>query len=170
MHRRRFLLPVAAFAALTYLVSCGDDVTNITEQAGIPASSLAFHLTWVGNAGVRPDLDIAVHDPAGNNLSWSDPGSVVSTPQGGTLDVDDAGSCGGATNGERVQWNAAPPPGTYAFGITYVDECDFDHVDNQPPANYTVQIHVDGQLYKTLSGTISSSEQKNLGSVIIAML
>jgi hypothetical protein len=78
-------------------------------------------------------------------------------------------SCGGTTSGERVQWNAAPPPGSYAIGITYVDECDFNGIDDQPPASYTLQILVDGGVYKTLSGSIPRFERTNVGSIIIAM-
>lgn len=152
--------------------SCSDDVTNVTnvtEQAGVKASSLEFRLTWTAIGGVDPDLDIVVHDPVGNVLSWSGMGAVSSTPQGGALGADDAGSCGGATAGEVAEWAAAPPPGTYVVGLSYVDECDFDGTVEQPPAPYTVEILVDGEVYENFTGTVARFERKQVGNIIVAL-
>jgi hypothetical protein len=103
-------------------------------------------LTWASNA----DLDLAVTEPDGTQIWFSNKGPTTS---GGQLDVDSNVGCDNDGSVENIFWptGQSPPSGTYTVTVTgyQVTDCG--------DGGYTLDMTVGGTV-TTESGTVGEDE------------
>ena len=119
---------------------CQPTVETTIVETTIPEPELGtgdiqFTLRWSSTA----DLDLAVLDPNGEEISYSN----RSSSSGGELDVDSNADCSTAVANpvENIFWAAGQSPdGTYQIAVTYYGECG----SGTGPQTYTLTALVDG--------------------------
>lgn len=121
-----------------------DDGTTTTIQLG--TGDVQVTLEW----GSSADLDLAVTDPTGEQISFSNPGPSAT---GGQLDVDSNVGCNETGSVENIFW----PPGQ-APGGDYVVEVNGFSVEGCGSGDYTVTIRVAGQPDQVFDGTVAENE------------
>jgi hypothetical protein len=108
--------------------------TTLPEPV-LGTGDIQITLRWSSTA----DLDLAVLDPNGEEINFSQPSSST----GGQLDVDSNASCGSAVTNpvENVFWpTGASPAGVYTIQVRYYAECGAG-VGPQP---FTLTVSVNG--------------------------
>lgn len=124
---------------------CLPPVETTLPPETIPATTLPepvlgtgdvqFTLRWSSTA----DLDLAVLDPMGEEISYGHPVSA----SGGTLDVDSNASCENAVANpvENVFWPTGQSPlGVYQVRVYYYEEC----AGGTGPQSFTITALIDG--------------------------
>ncbi|MBI4936531.1 MAG: DUF2510 domain-containing protein [Actinobacteria bacterium] len=108
--------------------------TTLPEPV-LGTGDVQFTLRWSSTA----DLDLAVLDPAGEEISYGHPTSA----SGGTLDVDSNASCENPVTNpvENVFWpTGASPLGVYQVRVYYYEEC----AGGSGPQPFTITAMIDG--------------------------
>jgi hypothetical protein len=137
------LQDIAAVCAACDEPSCLELLEEgVCESNGIQGASgdPRFNLTWTGGT----DLDLYVTDPNGDTISYSN----VSSPSGGSLDIDCLGNCPGG-NSENIFWETEGPAGTYSFYVNY-----FDGGDATP---FTITVYENTNVISTHTGSLSDA-------------
>jgi hypothetical protein len=109
-------------------------VTTLPEPV-LGTGDVQFTLRWSSTA----DLDLAVLDPAGEEISYGHPVSA----SGGTLDVDSNASCENPVTNpvENVFWPTGQSPlGVYQVRVYYYEEC----AGGTGPQPFTITALIDG--------------------------
>jgi hypothetical protein len=160
--------PTGARGAWT-LASSGGPTTDHTtfschaEEGGTGAGSPAdavilVTLCWNNNN----DEDLHVVEPDGTEIAYYSPGV---TRTGGLLDRDDQVFMCDAEDGtggrENITWAAwtNPDPGTYQVRIREFNPCD---EAGPAPADWTLQVHVDGELVQSHTGTTPGTTPRSV--------
>lgn len=129
-----------------------DDESVSTTIVELGTGDVQVTLRWASNA----DLDLAVTDPTGETVSFSNRGP---TDTGGQLDVDSNIACpDDADRGvENVFWPEGAPSGTYLVTVTGFD----GSVDGGGcgPGDYELTIRVAGLDDRVERGTVGDGEQ-----------
>lgn len=126
------------------------DTTTTTEQIDLGTGDVQVTLEWASSA----DLDLAVTDPTGETISFSNPGPSAT---GGSLDVDQGSPCGsdGDSGVENIFW----PPGGAPAGAYVVTVTGFN-VDNAAcgAGAYVLTIRVAGQADQVFQDSVGNNE------------
>jgi hypothetical protein len=116
------------------------------SQPDVGFGDVQLTLTWTSDA----DLDLAVTEPDGTQIWYSDTGPTAS---GGELDVDSNIGCDNDGSVENIFWptGQSPPSGTYTVTVTgfQVTDCG--------DGAYTLDMTVGGTV-TTESGTVGEDE------------
>jgi hypothetical protein len=135
-----------------------DDTTTTTVVLG--SGDVQVTLRWGSNA----DLDLAVTDPTGEEVSFSNRGPIGS---GGELDVDSNVSCpSDASSGvENVFWPpGGAPSGTYTVTVTgFAGSVDSDACGG---GDYELTISVTGEDDQEISDTVGDGEEDTFEFVV----
>lgn len=119
------------------------------QDTSVGVGKLQFTLTWHKHV----DLDLHVVDPRGEEIYYAH----TSARSGGKLDRDNKCSNFEMGRPENIYWANSPLHGDYQVSVVYYANCG-----NSTPSgvDWTLRIAVNGQLYKTLTGTVHSVGEK----------
>jgi hypothetical protein len=127
-----------------------DEETTTTEQVDLGTGDVQVTLEWASTA----DLDLAVTDPTGETIDFTNSGPSVT---GGQLDVDQGSPCGsdGDSGVENIFW----PPGGAPAGA-YVVEVNGFSVDTADCGGgaYTLTIRIAGQADQVIQDSVGNGE------------
>jgi len=127
----------------TTTTTAGGTTTSIELGTG----DVQVTLEWPSNA----DLDLAVTDPTGEQISFGNSGP---TATGGQLDVDSNVGCTGTGSVENIFW----PPGQAPGGDYIVEVNGFTVESCGEGGDYTLTIRVAGQDDQVFNGSVSDGE------------
>ena len=125
-------------------------VTAVVQPGSvITTSGLRVTLSW--DASV--DLNLEVRDPVGGTLYWDS----REASSGGSFGFDANGLCETLSDvpTETATWpSGAIPSGSYEILVFYRQSCEFSG-----PANFTVDVSVDGTDLNSIEGSLSAPTQ-----------
>jgi hypothetical protein len=124
-----------------------DPDETTTSEVVVGTGDVQVTVQWDSNA----DIDLAVTDPTGDRISFSNSGPTAS---GGQLDVDSNVGCTGTGSIENIFW----PPGQAPAG-TYTVEVDGFATDScGESGDYTLTIRVAGQDDQVIEDSVGEDE------------